>query len=83
MPLTDTDVERVASAVVSTLLGRSGPTVGVALQDTHNRLVRVEEAVAAIAQRISVSGVAASANGPVLTASDVRAQLVAALRSVQ
>lgn len=83
MPLTDADVDRVAAAVVSTLLGRSGPTVGVALQDTHNRLVRVEEAVAAIAQRISVSGVAASANGPVLTASDVRAQLVAALRSVQ
>lgn len=83
MPLTDADVDKVAAAVVSTLLGRSGPTVGVALQDTHNRLVRVEEAVAAIAQRISVSGVAAGANGPVLTASDVRAQLVAALRTVQ
>jgi hypothetical protein len=42
MPLTDADAQKVADAVtrdlLGQLLGRSGPTVGVALQETHQRI---------------------------------------------
>jgi N-acetyl-anhydromuramyl-L-alanine amidase AmpD len=83
MPLTDADVDKVAAAVVSQLLGRSGPTVGVALQDGYQKLERLEAAVAAIAQRLATPGASTGASGPVLTRADIRAELVAALRSVQ
>jgi hypothetical protein len=87
MPLTDAEIAKVAAAaanaVVAETLGASGPNVGVALQSTYQRLARLEDAVAAIAQRLATPGASSGANGPVLTRADIRAELVAALRSVQ
>ena len=73
MALTDDDAAKVASAVINQILGRSGPTVGVALQDGYLTLKRLETLAAAPTVGVSAPG---------LTRDDVEAAVVKVLRSV-
>ena len=57
MPLTDSDVAKVAAATVSEMtsrkLGSSGPTVGVALQDGYWSTIRLQGEVAGLREAVS------------------------------
>lgn len=53
MAITQADAQLVASTTLGTKLGSSGPTVGIALQDTYRAVGRLELAVTALSAAVA------------------------------